>query len=36
LLSNVMTRAPFIVSRFCSTSNMVGLVSLTIVIVPFP
>ena len=36
LLSNVIVRAPFIVVRFCSTSNVVGLVSFTIVIVPFP
>ena len=36
LLSNVMVRAPFIVSRFCSTSNVVGLFSLTIVSVPLP
>src|SRR5262252_5267071 len=36
LLSNVIVRAPFIVSRFCSTTNVVGLVSLTMVIVPLP
>ena len=29
-------RAPFIVCRFCSTSKLVGLFSLTIVIVPLP
>src|SRR5215468_5927158 len=28
--------APFIVSRFCSTSKLVGLFSLTIVSVPLP
>jgi len=36
LLSNAIVRAPFIVSRFCSTSKLVGFLSLTTVIVPFP
>src|SRR6059058_1450346 len=36
LLSNAFVRAKFIVSRFCSTSNDVGLFSLTMVIVPLP
>src|SRR5436309_456556 len=36
LLSNVTVRAPFIVSRFCSTSKLVGLFSLTTVKVPLP
>src|SRR5438093_3883860 len=36
LLSNVIVRAPFIVCRFCSTSKLVGLFSLTIVSVPLP
>src|SRR5439155_4720246 len=36
LLSNVIVRAPFIVWRFCSTSKLVGLFSLTIVSVPLP
>src|SRR5260221_11734666 len=36
LLSNVIVRAPFIVSRFCSTSKLVGLFSLTTVNVPLP
>src|ERR1700693_5170180 len=35
-LSNAIVRAPFIVSRFCSTSKLVGLFSLTTVKVPFP
>src|SRR5215471_20724185 len=38
LLSNAMVRAPFEgqVFKFCSTSKLVALFSLTIVIVPFP
>src|SRR4029077_4942990 len=38
LLSNAIVRAPFDdhVFRSCSTSKLVGLFSLTIVIVPFP
>src|SRR5438105_930910 len=36
LLSNVTVRAPFIVSRFCSTSKFAGLFSLTTVNVPLP
>ena len=36
LLSNVIVRAPFIVCRFCSTSNVVGFFSLTTVSVPLP
>src|SRR5438132_10068262 len=38
LLSNAMVRAPFEgqVFRFCSTSKLVGLFSLTMVIVPLP
>src|SRR5271157_100468 len=36
LLSNAMVRAPFMVLRFCSTSKLVGLFSLTTVSVPFP
>src|SRR5258706_6104551 len=36
LLSNVIVRAPFIVCRFCSTSKLVGLFSLTTVSVPLP
>src|SRR5437763_1552528 len=36
LVSNVIVRAPFIVSRFCSTSKLVGLFSLTMVNVPLP
>src|SRR5260221_2652400 len=36
LLSNVIVRAPFIVFRFCSTSKLVGLFSLTMVSVPLP
>src|SRR6476659_3955477 len=38
LLSNASVRAPFDgqVFRFCSTSKLVGLFSLTTVIVPFP
>src|SRR4029434_6755616 len=38
LLSNAMVRAPFVghVFRFCSTSKLVGLFSLTMVIVPLP
>src|ERR1700730_7559875 len=36
LLSNVIVLAPFIVSRFCSTSKLVGLFSLTTVSVPLP
>ena len=38
LLSNAIVRAPFEghVFKFCSTSKLVGLFSLTIVIVPFP
>src|SRR5215471_17002687 len=38
LLSNAIVRAPFEghVFKFCSTSNFVGLFSLTIVIVPLP
>jgi len=36
LLSNVIVRAPFIVSRFCATSKLVGLFSLTTVKVPLP
>src|SRR5580765_7667089 len=38
LLSNAIVRAPFDghVFRFCSTSKLVGLFSLTIVIVPLP
>ena len=38
LLSNAIVRAPFEghVFKFCSTSNLVGLFSLTIVIVPLP
>jgi len=31
LLSNVTVRAKFMVSRFCSTSKLVGLFSLTTV-----
>src|SRR5262249_42012185 len=31
LLSNAIVRAPFIVCRFCSTSKLIGLVSLTTV-----
>ena len=34
MLSKVTVRAPFIVSRFCSTSKLVGLFSFTIVSVP--
>src|SRR6185295_2239321 len=34
LLSKVIVRAPTIVSRFCSTSNVVGFFSLMMVIVP--
>src|SRR5262245_34461341 len=38
LLSNAIVRAPFDghVFRFCSTSKLVGLFSLTMVIVPLP
>src|SRR5262249_43636750 len=36
LLSNAIVRAPFIVCRFCSTSKVVGLFSLTTVSVPLP
>src|SRR5215471_384095 len=38
LLSNAIVRAPFEgqVFRFCSTSKLVGLFSLTMVIVPLP
>src|SRR5437868_4375142 len=38
LLSNAIVRAPFEghVFKFCSTSNLVGLFSLMIVIVPLP
>jgi hypothetical protein len=36
LLSKVIVRAPFIVSRFCSTSKLVGLFSFTTVNVPLP
>src|SRR5215813_4152809 len=38
LLSKAIVRAPFEghVFKFCSTSNFVGLFSLTIVIVPLP
>src|SRR5882724_10469160 len=38
LLSNAIVRAPFEghVFKFCSTSNLVGLFSLTIVSVPLP
>ena len=38
LLSNAIVRAPFEghVFKFCSTSKLVGLFSLTIVIVPLP
>src|ERR1017187_8933720 len=36
LLSNVIVRAPFIVARFCSTSKLVALFSLTAVNVPLP
>src|SRR5215471_18572714 len=38
LLSNAIVRAPFAghVLRFCMTSKLVGLFSLTMVIVPFP
>ena len=36
LVSSVTVRAPFMVSRFCSTSKLVGLFSFTIVIVPLP
>src|ERR1039457_571640 len=36
LLSNVTVRAPFMVGRFCSTSKLAGLFSLTMVIVPLP
>ena len=36
LLSNAIVRAPSIVARFCSTSKLVGLVSLMTVSVPLP
>src|SRR5207244_6455669 len=36
LPSNAIVRAPFIVCRFCSTSKLVGLFSLTTVSVPLP
>ena len=36
LLSSVTVRAPFMVCKFCSTSKLVGLFSLTIVMVPLP
>src|ERR1017187_2906064 len=35
-LSNVIVQAPFIVARFCSTSKLAGLFSLTTVNVPLP